>query len=206
MQNLTNQQIDFYADLLATSFMDYPRNIEISKGLNNPHEFFKNTHKIQLQEFMKEDMLYLLDTRGIFIGFRSKEKSILKIIYIFWKMNRAIKKSTDKQTIKKVVENEKRIKPVDQYSWYRKYANVKDYFYIMDLAISKDAQGTGALRQLLTPILEKNEQLNLPTVLETHSLKNVKIYEHFGFEVVHVFEDKTLPYKQWCLVKYPKKK
>lgn len=205
MQNLTEKEIDFYANLLATSFIDYPRNKEIAKGINDPLAFFKNLHKFQIMEFMKDDMIHLLDTRGIFIGYRSKEISLFRLFYRFSKMSRSLKKATDKQTMKIVLSNEQRIKKVDKFNWYKKYTGVKNYFYIMDLAIAKEAQGSGAFRQLITPVLQDCDQKNIPIMLETHSPENVKIYEHFGFVIVHVFEDPNLTYKQWCLVKYPKK-
>jgi GNAT superfamily N-acetyltransferase len=76
----------------------------------------------------------------------------------------------------------------------KKYAPAH-YLYLALLAVHPDYQGKSYASKLLKPVLKKADDMRLPCFLETHNLKNVSIYQHFGFKVVHeTFFDKTVPF------------
>jgi len=56
--------------------------------------------------------------------------------------------------------------------------------YLALLAVDPSQQGKGFASQLLKPMLEKLDNQHLPCYLETQNLKNVNMYQHFGFELV----------------------
>ena len=38
-------------------------------------------------------------------------------------------------------------------------------------------------------------------MLETHNIKNVGLYEHFGFELVKTIKSEVTPIEQYCMIR-----
>jgi len=66
----------------------------------------------------------------------------------------------------------------------KKYAPAKHY-YLNTLAVDPVLQGKGFARALLDPMLERLDLENTPCYVETQNMKNVEMYKHFGFRLVH---------------------
>lgn len=66
----------------------------------------------------------------------------------------------------------------------KKYAPPKHY-YLNTLAVTPGAQGKGLARALLEPMLERLDLADTPCYVETQNMKNVEMYKHFGFRLVH---------------------
>ncbi|AZO95915.1 GNAT family N-acetyltransferase [Iocasia frigidifontis] len=56
--------------------------------------------------------------------------------------------------------------------------------YVILLGVDPEKQGQGFGSKLMYPMLKTAEKKGQPCYLETHSFKNVKIYEGFGFELI----------------------
>lgn len=57
-------------------------------------------------------------------------------------------------------------------------------WYLYDLAVKPECQGCGIASQLLRPMLAYFDRIGAKCYLETHDIKNVAMYRHFGFEIV----------------------
>jgi ribosomal protein S18 acetylase RimI-like enzyme len=69
------------------------------------------------------------------------------------------------------------------------------YMYLALLAVHPLYQGKSYASKLLKPVLSKADDMRLPCFLETQNLKNVSMYQHFGFKVVHeTLFDKIVPF------------
>ncbi len=66
----------------------------------------------------------------------------------------------------------------------KKYAPTK-HMYLSLLAVDPPQQGKGFASALLKPMLARIDESHLPAYLETQNTKNVAMYEHFGFNMVH---------------------
>ncbi len=75
------------------------------------------------------------------------------------------------------------------------------HWYLAGLAVDPDYQGQGYASKLLRPMLARIDAEGLPCYLETATLKDVAIYQHFGFQVREEFliPDKTL--KLWLMLR-----
>lgn len=58
------------------------------------------------------------------------------------------------------------------------------HWNLFNLAVDPVHQGKGYASKMLRPMLARIENENIPCYLDTASEKNVKMYEHFGFEVL----------------------
>lgn len=59
-----------------------------------------------------------------------------------------------------------------------------DGWYLYNLVVSRKFQNCHLSSRLILPMLSYAESQNKPVYLETHSSRNVGIYQHFGFKVV----------------------
>ena len=62
-----------------------------------------------------------------------------------------------------------------------KYAHENDYYLSM-LAVSPESQGHGFASKLVRPFLEQADAQSAGVYVETMTLSDVRMYEHFGFQ------------------------
>jgi GNAT superfamily N-acetyltransferase len=76
----------------------------------------------------------------------------------------------------------------------KKYAPAL-HMYLSLLAVDPSQQGKGFASVLIKPMLKRLDESHLPAYLETQNLKNVNMYEHFGFKLVYqtALSDGNLP-------------
>ncbi|MGG5317462.1 GNAT family N-acetyltransferase [Enterococcus sp. AZ072] len=83
--------------------------------------------------------------------------------------------------------------------WHKKYT--KNAYYLCQVAVAKEAKGTGVLRKMLTPILIECQTKGQDIVLETMTESNIPIYQHFGFELVETHHSPNVPYDEYCFIR-----
>ncbi len=66
----------------------------------------------------------------------------------------------------------------------------KPYLYLLVIGVAPHFQGQGFAGKLLRALIDKSERAGVSIYLETETESNVRMYEHFGFEVV---KEITLP-------------
>ena len=67
------------------------------------------------------------------------------------------------------------------------------HWYLPMIGVDPIEQGRGCGSALLSPILEQCDRNRLPAYLEATSLRNLSLYERFGFEAVGRIQTKTSP-------------
>lgn len=67
----------------------------------------------------------------------------------------------------------------------RKQFPREPYWYLQMLGVEPDCQGRGCAGALLRHMLTRLDRERLPCRLDTMNEKNVALYEHFGFRVLH---------------------
>ena len=73
----------------------------------------------------------------------------------------------------------------------------KQFTKIEFIAVAKEYQGKGCMRQMMEYAFSESARLGLPLILTTDDEKKVKIYEHFGMKMVreHVVSDRAVYYE-----------
>ncbi|HEY9595577.1 MAG TPA: GNAT family N-acetyltransferase [Spirochaetia bacterium] len=77
------------------------------------------------------------------------------------------------------------------------------HWYLLVIGVGDEYRGKGYASRLMRPMLERLDRERLPCYLETHNENNLKLYEHFGFEVV---DEGRLPgseQRQWAMLRNP---
>ena len=73
----------------------------------------------------------------------------------------------------------------------------KPFTKIEFIAVSKEHQGQGYMRQMMEYAFSESDRLGLPLILTTDDPKKVEIYEHFGMKMVreHIVSDRAVYYE-----------
>lgn len=66
----------------------------------------------------------------------------------------------------------------------KKFAPAR-HCYLAALAVDPLHQGKGIASALLKPMLAKLDEDKMPCYVETQNMKNVAMYQHFGFKLLH---------------------
>ena len=73
----------------------------------------------------------------------------------------------------------------------------KPFTKIEFIAVAKEHQGQGYMRQMMEYAFSESDRLGLPLILTTDDPKKVEIYEHFGMKMVreHIVSDRAVYYE-----------
>lgn len=92
----------------------------------------------------------------------------------------------------------RRIAQIHAVNWHRKYT--EKAYHISQLAVARQAKGTGACRALIQPVLDRAKEQGVDVVLETFTQDNVALYEHFGFVLTETHTSPQMPYAEYCMI------
>lgn len=86
----------------------------------------------------------------------------------------------------------------------KKHMAGQPYLYLFFIGVATKHQGQGYGRVLLDEVIRLGESDHLPVYLETETEQNVRLYEHFGFEVIKKVELPIVQLPMWQMVRKPK--
>ena len=66
--------------------------------------------------------------------------------------------------------------------------NTKRWIYLQAIGVFSQHHGKGYGKQMLQLLFNVAQELNAPVYLETESKENEKLYQHFGFQTLEVFD------------------
>ena len=81
--------------------------------------------------------------------------------------------------------------------------NGRDYIYLFLLGVKKESQGKGIGGKMLRSIIDDCDQKGLPIYLETETVENVQMYEHFGFKIVKKITIPEINCPIWEMLREP---
>lgn len=171
----------------------------LSQGLTNPKEVLSALVNSQNEVFFKYGDIYLYQDPfvGTISGIPLKKFSLPHQIFYSLTTSKPLRK-VSKQDRKILLAQNKLVTEIHT-SWHKKYT--KNAYYLCLLAVAKEAKGTGALRNMLTPLLQQCQAQGQDVVLETMTDSNIPIYQHFGFELVETHHSPNVPFNEYCFIK-----
>lgn len=75
------------------------------------------------------------------------------------------------------------------------------HWYLQVIGVSPQFQGQGYSGKLIRPMLARIEREYIPCYLETLDERNVKIYEHFGFEMIEKSAIPKTSLTNWAMLR-----
>lgn len=85
----------------------------------------------------------------------------------------------------------------------KNYTNHESW-YLYNVTVKPQFQNQGNCSKLLKPMFDYLDKTKEDCYLETHSENNVKLYEHFGFELLEVSNIPKTHIKQYSMIRKPK--
>ena len=79
----------------------------------------------------------------------------------------------------------------------------KRHMYLAVLAVDPSAHGQGFASRLMRPMLRCLDEQQLPAYLETQNLRNVEMYQHWGFELLREEPMPGADLKLWLMLRQP---
>ncbi len=77
----------------------------------------------------------------------------------------------------------------------------RNYIYIFILGVATQYQGKGYGKKLLLKLIEKCDSEDIPIYLETETETNLKMYEHFGFNLIQKIILPVVNHPMWEMVR-----
>ena len=78
-----------------------------------------------------------------------------------------------------------RLLTYETYAMHLKKEFTENYdWYLYNLSIKKDAQGKGLASKLMRPMLQFCDDERMVAYLETNKAENVRLYRHYGFDLM----------------------
>lgn len=173
------------------------------KGIN------QNTARTVIYENLYSDTEYFYkygdvfiyddDISGIVVFINGKKFSNFKKTLLSLKSNKKILEAANKEEIKIMTANARKIQEAHSFNWYKKRKNIP--FYLAHIGIDKEKRGKGICREMLEFVFDYAKKYNNEIVLETFNIDNVHLYEHFGFEVIQTGESKDKTLTEYRMIK-----
>lgn len=200
MRKATEKDLLQIAEFIVKRFNGLEFFSFLSEKLKEEHKTLTLLAQMELKLFIAHGdvVIYDDDITGIISGISSHKYNFFYMLMTTLKL-RHLQKQILKSDLEALAQNSKLVRNIHQAKWCRKYT--KNYYYIGQVAVSKEAKGTGVLRALLSPFIEQCAQQQQDIVLETHTFANVGIYEHFGFQLMETHTHPDLPFSEYCLIK-----
>ena len=120
----------------------------------------------------------------------------------FW---RVIRSGTLTTGLKIGMKFAKKMLPVEKPIREDREVNMKGipFTYLQVIGVASEHHGKGYGGQLLKAIIEESEIIKRPLYIETQKEGNVKLYEHFGFELIKTLQLPVIDIPIWEMVRYP---
>lgn len=74
-----------------------------------------------------------------------------------------------------------------------------DYLYYWFFGVKNKGRGQGGAQELKAAIFEESAQKKLSILVETSVNKNKRVYERFGFQVYHFWQNKAENLTLWFM-------
>lgn len=199
MRRAQMKDLPIITDFMVERFWGLEHFNFLSQDLADPKETMTALVAAQTAIFLKYGDIYLYQDPllGAIAGIPLKKFSLPYQLFYSLTTPSPFRKMP-KQEQKLLLERNKLITEIHT-RWYKKHT--QNAYYLCQIAVAKEAKGTGALRKMLTPIFTECQAKEQDIVLETMTESNVPIYQHFGFELVETHHSPNVPFDEYCFIR-----
>jgi len=185
MHRMNMNDIEIYVDLMADSFKDDQGIKAQFEGIDNGFSLLKLYCKCQIEAFFKLDCVTTYgDGEGMTIGYFANEAFMERLAQSLQDSSAYLLENASINDLMKMQQNALIVAEIAQPDWYKKFLDKKEVYVLQVIVVRESLRGTGVFRKLISPVLEKAEQKNVPVVLQTHEPEHIVKYENFGFKLM----------------------
>lgn len=198
---LNEKELRSYTQLMKTRFMEDPGVIFQINGLDRADLLIEAQFEGQIQAFMAENAVEVLaDGQGLLIGYSTREWPEERLTQVMQQSSQQLLADVNQDELQVLSDRASRQAQIIPPNWHLAYGAAEVY-HLLVIATDKSAQGTGAFRKLLTPVLKKCAANQEPMVLETFNPDNLPIYEHFGFQLMESHRSDDIGLTCYCMMR-----
>ncbi len=199
VKRLDPKSIEKAATIITEAFMDYPLPGQFIIDIDRRKKALKEMFKVELRKALKKGSVYTLggDFQEVAIW---KHEVVPESDFAYIKYVRL-------DTLKLLFN----VRFKEFIRLYRALRNILAAKFKLNLpgntvelyvvGVNPTNQGQGRLSRLLKPILKEKQGQGSPVLVMTNTDSNRKIYEHIGFKLIDVFDDKNHGCLAYFLVK-----
>lgn len=185
MHYVKNEDIETISKLIAEGFADDPKNEYQLRNIERKQFVLKTQAENQLREFMEKGDVYALDNnKGLVIGYDSRKLDFNDFIKILTVCSNELKEIMTEHEMQTIIGNSRMLGAVDNPFWFHGMSS--EYYHLMVIVIDKQIRGSGAFRELISPVLRESDMEKIPIIIETHK-----------------FSDEKVEFRQYCMIRQP---
>jgi ribosomal protein S18 acetylase RimI-like enzyme len=190
MRKASKQDIKLVVDIITESFQDNPSVLSVIK---NDHKQKQRISALAVYAFKtglrRNGVLISSDEQAIAICYPQGLAS--EGLADLWNQLVFAIKGIGVSRVPKVMQRAAMIK--------KSRLQDNDYLYFWFFGVRNKGRGQGGAQELKAAIFEESTQKKLPILVETSVNKNKKVYERFGFQVYHTWENKAENLTLWFM-------
>lgn len=202
LYSVDKKNIEILESLLTECFEEDPLYQELIPDKATRKRLLPELFECDLEEFFETCEVYA-DSEAlngiIIISDESKPYNVFK--YLLEELHAYLK------TNSYLIKEDHSLKTFYNFIKGKDYLNSKwteeiheeNRLHIIYLAVRPSMQHHGISSKLISTVLQYAHENGLVVSLETHNIKNVELYQHFGFKLFEIIE-KHFNLKQYCLV------
>lgn len=188
MRQAGKNDMDLVVDIFSNTLDKNPGiNWMLKKGKRHKDQIRRLAQYAFYKAYLRKGVFISSNEKGAALCFKFNYKtfSLVEIAYVL----RFVITSVSLKHIPKILKLE---------SYKRsKRPESGEYLYFWFFGVMKDGQEAGF--ELKNSIFQKSVKDNLPIYAETSLERNKIVYERFGFETFHYFEDDSINLKYWFM-------
>ncbi|MCL2058366.1 MAG: GNAT family N-acetyltransferase [Oscillospiraceae bacterium] len=138
--------------------------------------------------------------RGAIIGINGKTNKFLSYVPIVFDILRIAFWMCSFTEIRLILRNMRPYNEVRDSKWSKKHIDGTPYYFAL-FAIDKESRGTGLCGEMLQYFFDYVKTVRPTIILETHTAKNVPLYEHYGFELAETKESTDSKITEYRMIK-----
>ena len=201
MKRISDDQKEPVARLLAECFIDEPVTAYQIRGIENEHDFLTKLFSMQLEIYSKTKDVFVMDESitGVIIGAEKKKTKWYREFFASISASSKLRQDISKTVYKTYTNNLKAVLKEIDLSWQKEFVHT-NYYHLNIMAVESKQRGKGYAKKLITPIIDRCKDKNIPITLETANKDQIGLYEHFGFDLVKTINGDQTGINQYCFL------
>ncbi|MDD4666053.1 MAG: GNAT family N-acetyltransferase [Clostridia bacterium] len=181
---LNEKELKAYANLMSSRLLKDPGVLVQIGALERAKLLFALSCEGQIKAFDQQNTVHVLgNAQGLLIGYSSNLLPEEQLLEVLKQASAKLMEVASEDELLFIQNRALEVNKITAHDWYKNYY-AGEIYHLFVVAIDNSLKGTGALRNLLMPVIKQCEEKKIPIILQTHNPDNVPIYQHYGFKLI----------------------